>query len=43
MFVEKSDINHMSVQIRRNKAVKLTLPNLKDGMLRQKTLRAEDP
>jgi hypothetical protein len=40
--VEKSDINPMSVQIRRKKVVKLTLPKLKDGMLRQKMLRAED-
>jgi hypothetical protein len=40
--MEKSDINPMSVQIRRNMVVKLTLPKLKDEMLRQKTLRAED-
>ena len=33
----------MSVQIGIKKVVKLTLPNLKDGMLRQKMLRAEDP
>jgi hypothetical protein len=41
--VEKSDINPMSVHIGRNMVVKLTLPKLKDKMLRQKTLRAEDP
>jgi hypothetical protein len=41
--VERSDINLMSVQIRRKMVVKLTLPKLKDGMLRQKMLRAEDP
>jgi hypothetical protein len=41
--MEKSDINPMSVQIRRNMVVKLTLMNLKDGMLRQKMLRAKDP
>jgi hypothetical protein len=32
----------MSVQIRKKMVVKLTLSNLKDGMLRQKMLRAED-
>jgi hypothetical protein len=41
--VEISDINPMSVQIRRKMVVKLTLLKLKDGMLRQKMLRAEDP
>jgi hypothetical protein len=40
--VEKSDINPMSVQIGRNMVVKFTLPKIKDGMLRQKMLRAED-
>jgi hypothetical protein len=42
LFVEKMDINPMSVQIRRKKVVKLTLLKLKDRMLRQKTLRVED-
>jgi hypothetical protein len=41
--VEKSYINPMSVQIGRNKVVKLTLSKLKDGMWRQKMLRVEDP
>jgi hypothetical protein len=40
--MEKSDINPMSVQIGRKMEVKLTLLKLKDGMLRQRTLRAED-
>jgi hypothetical protein len=40
--VEKSGINPMSVQIGRKKVVRLTLPKLKDEMLRQKMLRAED-
>jgi hypothetical protein len=35
-------INLMNVQIRRKKVVKLTLPKHKDGMLRQKMLKAED-
>jgi hypothetical protein len=38
--VGKMDINLMSVQIRRKKVVRLTLPKLKDRMLRQKMLRA---
>jgi hypothetical protein len=37
--MEKLDINPMSVQIRRKMVVKLTLPKLKDGMLRQKMVR----
>jgi hypothetical protein len=37
------NINIMSVQTKRKKVVKLTLPKLKDRMLRQKMLRAEDP
>jgi hypothetical protein len=41
--MERLDINIMNVQIERKKLVKLTLPNLKDGMLRKKMLRAEDP
>jgi hypothetical protein len=41
--VEKYDIDPMSVQIRRKMVVKLTLSKLKDGMLRQKMLRVEDP
>jgi hypothetical protein len=40
--VEKSDINPMSVQIRRRMVVKLTFPKLKDRMLRKKMLRVED-
>jgi hypothetical protein len=36
------DTNPMNVQIER-KEVKLTLPKHKDGMLRQKMLRVEDP
>jgi hypothetical protein len=40
--VEKMDTNPMNVQIERKKEVKLTLPKHKDGMLRQKMLRAED-
>jgi hypothetical protein len=39
----KMDINLMSVQIERKKVVRLTLSKLKDGMLRQKMLRVEDP
>jgi hypothetical protein len=38
----KTNINPMSIQIRRSKVVKLSLPKLKDGMLRQKMLRAKD-
>jgi hypothetical protein len=38
--VEKMDINLMSVQTEGKKEVKLTLPKHKDGMLRQKMLRA---
>jgi hypothetical protein len=41
--VGKMDTNLMNFQIRRKKEVKLTLPKLKDGMLRQKMLRVEDP
>jgi hypothetical protein len=41
--VEKSDINPMSVQIGRKMEVKLTFLKLKDGMLRQNTMRVEDP
>jgi hypothetical protein len=37
------DTNPMNVQIERKKEVKLTLSKHKDGMLRQKMLRAEDP
>jgi hypothetical protein len=40
--VEISDINPMSVQIRKKMVVKLTLPKLKDEMLRQMMLRVED-
>jgi hypothetical protein len=36
------DTNPMNVQIKRKMVVKLTLPKHKDGMLRQKMLRAED-
>jgi hypothetical protein len=39
----KMHINLMSVQTERKKVVKLTLLKHKDGMLRQKMLRAEDP
>ena len=42
MSVEKSDINLMSVQIGRKMVVKLTFPRLKDRMLRQRMLRAEN-
>jgi hypothetical protein len=35
------DTNPMNVQTRRKKVVKLTLPKLKDGMLRQKMLKVE--
>jgi hypothetical protein len=41
--VGKSDINIMSVQIRRRKVVRLTLLKLKDEMLRQRMLMVEDP
>ena len=43
LFVEKLDIDPMSVRKGRNMVVRLTLPKLKDGMLRQKTLRVKDP
>jgi hypothetical protein len=39
----KMDTNLMSVQTERKKVVRLTFPKLKDGMLRQKMLREEDP
>jgi hypothetical protein len=32
----------MSVRIGRNMVVKITLPKIKDEMLRQRTLRVED-
>jgi hypothetical protein len=40
--VEKSDINPMSVQVRKRMVVKLTFLKLKEGMLRQKMLREKD-
>jgi hypothetical protein len=39
--MERSDINPMSVQIKKKMVVKLTLLKIKDGILRQKALRVE--